>query len=71
MADINIHQGSALTVTVKEFCPGEKPARFATLSLHNDRDDVTLFVASLAEVEGLVERIQAALAERTVAPVAP
>ena len=71
MADINIHQAGALKVTVKEFCPYDKPARFATLSLHNDRDDVTLFVASLAEVEELVERIQAALAEHTVAPVTP
>ena len=69
MADINIHQGSALTVTVKEFCPEVRPARFATLSLRSDQDDVTLFFGSLAEVEGLVERIQAALAERTVAPV--
>ena len=45
MADINIHQAGALKVTVKEFCPYDKPARFATLSLHNDRDDVTLFFA--------------------------
>ena len=67
--DINIHQGSALKVTIKEFCPEAGPARFATLSVHNDRDAVTLFFTSLAEVEGLVERIQAALAERTVAPV--
>ena len=71
MADINIHQGSALTVTVKEFCPGEKPARFATLAIHNDRDDVTLFFASLAEVEAFRQRIQAALAECIVAPVTP
>ena len=67
--DINIHQAGALKVTVKEFCPEARPARFATLSVHNDRDDVTMFFASLAEVEGLVERIQAALAEHTVAPV--
>ena len=69
--DINIHQAEYLRATVKEFCPEARPARFATLSLHNDRDDVTMFFTSLAEVEGLVERIQAALAERTVAPMTP
>ena len=67
--DINIHQAESLRATVKEFCTEARPARFATLSVHNDRDDVTMFFASLAEVEGLVERIQAALAECTVAPV--
>ena len=71
MANINIHHGSALTVTVNELCPYDKPARFATLAIHNDRDDVTLFFGSLAEVEAFRQRIQAALAERTVAPVTP
>ena len=69
--DVNIHQAGGLKVTVKEFCPGDKPARFATLAIHNDRDDVTLFFASLAEVEAFRQRIQAALAECIVAPVAP
>ena len=67
--DVNIHQAESLRATVKEFCPEARPAQFATLSLRIDRDDVTLFFASLAEIEGLVERIQAALAECTVAPV--
>ena len=69
--DINIHQAESLRATVKEFCPYDKPARFATLSLRSDQDDVTLFFGSLAEVEAFRQRIQAALAERTVAPVTP
>ena len=71
MADINIYGVNDVGVVIKEFQRSDGTAQFATLSFYNDRDDVTLFLSSLADVEGLLERIQAALAERTVAPVTP
>ena len=71
MADINVYGVDDIAVGVKEFRRHDGTAQFATLKFRDDRDDVTLFFTSLAEVEGLVERIQAALAERTVAPVTP
>jgi len=69
MADINIYGVDAIAVDVKEFRRHNGTAQFATLKFRDYQDTVTLFFTSLAEVEGLVERIQAALAERTVAPV--
>ena len=71
MADINIYGVDDIAVGVKEFRRRDGTAQFATLKFRDYQDTVTMFFTSLVELEGLVERIQAALAERTVAPVAP
>jgi hypothetical protein len=69
MADINIYGVDDIAVAVMEFRRSSGTPQFATLKFRDNQDTVTMFFTSLAEVEGLVERIQAALAERTVAPV--
>ena len=63
MADINIYGADGIAATVKEFPRSDGTAQFATLTVRNSRDSVSMFFTSLAELEGLVERIQAALAE--------
>ena len=71
MADINVYGVDDIAVAVMEFRRHDGKAQFATLKFRDYQDTVTMFFTSLVELEGLVERIQAALAERTVAPVAP
>ena len=69
MADINIYGADDIAATVKEFRRSDGTAPFATLAFRDSGDSVAMFFTSLAALEGLVERIQAALAECTVAPV--
>tara|TARA_Y100000310_G_C20067497_1_gene527806 strand:+ start:61 stop:471 length:411 start_codon:yes stop_codon:yes gene_type:complete len=75
MADIKIYGVDDIAVVIKECGTPRRSdnptdrriygtSQFAMLSFSNARDDVTLYLSSLAEVEELVERIQAALAER-------
>jgi|ETNvirnome_2_300_1030623.scaffolds.fasta_scaffold78019_2 hypothetical protein len=67
--DVNIHQAGGLKVTVKEFRRSDGTAQFDTLAFRDYQDTVTMFFPSLVELEGLVERIQAAVAARIIAPV--
>ena len=71
MADINVYGVDDIAVGVKEFRRHDGKAQFATLKFRDYQDTVTMFFTSLVELEGLVERIQSALAECIVAPVAP